>query len=172
MKIKYIALVGVLAYLISAGASASNKNELSQFMLECAQVNKDAKRLACFDRLVEDKVKQLTPVNVQKAPVLKTNTTVSSVTVEKVAEFSKQHLRKTAKEQGLDSITSKVNKLKKLLRGQWIIDLENGQQWRQKDGAKIKLNVGDTVQLKKGSMGSVYLYVEGKNRSIRVKRLK
>ena len=57
MKIKYIALVGVLAYLISAGASASNKNELSQFMLECAQVNKDAKRLACFDRLVEDKVK-------------------------------------------------------------------------------------------------------------------
>ena len=87
-------------------------------------------------------------------------------------DFAKEHIKKSEKEQGLESITSVITKLKKLIRGQWLITLENGQQWQQKDTAKLKLKVGDTILLKKAVMGAVYLYKDGSHRNIRVKRLK
>ena len=81
-------------------------------------------------------------------------------------------MKKTKEEQGPDSITAIISKVKRLIRGQWVVYLENGQKWQQQDLVKMKLKVGDSVRLKKGSMGTVQLYKEGSHRNIRVKRLK
>jgi len=81
-------------------------------------------------------------------------------------------LIKTAEEKGPESIIATISSVKQLVRGQWVFYFENGQKWQQQDTIKIKLKVGDTVRLKKGSMETVYLFKEGSHRNMRVKRLK
>jgi hypothetical protein len=109
-------------------------------------------------KIKPEEVKELTQVKLKKA--------------KDIDKFSNESLIKTQAEKGPDSITATISNLKKLLRGQWVIYFENGQKWQQKDIATVKLKVGDSVRLKKGSMGAVYLFKENSNRKIRVKRLK
>jgi hypothetical protein len=167
------------------GAFASINSGLES----CAKIQSDNQRLKCFDHLVQQHSKIVTTREESKASVLlvdKIAPTVSKIdktpVVTKVVKapkvtkdvdnFSKQHLKKTKEERGPDSINAIISKVKKLLRGQWVIYLENGQKWQQTDAGKIKLKVGDKIRLKKGSIGAVYLSKEGVNRNIRVKRLK
>ena len=60
-------------------------------------------------------------------------------------------------EKDIEGITGTISNLKKLIRGQWVIYLENGQKWQQTDTTSLKLLVGDRINLEKGSFGSVYL---------------
>ena len=147
---------------------ASAESSLSNKLKQCGKISSSEERLACFDSLITADTQE--PVLIKEATVAVVST--ENVTTKEVDDFAKNHLKKTTEEQGLESISSTVTQLKKLIKGQWVIDLENGQRWQQKDSAKIKLKVGNTVRLKKGAMGAVYLYKEGSHRNIRVKRLK
>jgi len=110
-------------------------------------------------------------IKISDEPVLQSEP-IKSEDTKQIDNFSKEDLKKTQKEKGPESISAVISKLKQLIRGQWVVHLENGQKWQQQDSAKIKLTVGDKVRLKKGSMGAVYLFKEGSHRNIRVKRLK
>jgi hypothetical protein len=65
-----------------------------------------------------------------------------------------------------------VSKVKQLLRGQWVLDFENGQKWQQTGTTRAKFKVGNKVRFDKTAMGAIYLYKDGSHRSIKVKRLK
>ena len=57
--------------------------------------------------------------------------------------------------------------------GKWIISLENGQVWHQTDSARFSFrNPEKQVVISRGFMGSFYLEEPGRNRKIRVKRVK
>lgn len=171
MKVNIATLFSVVFYLISASSFAEAKSDLVNALSDCAKIATDNQRLRCFDKLAASKAELLPQAVDLNGPVSNIEP-IKLKAAKKVDDFSKQHLKKTKQEQGLDSITAKISKLNKLLRGQWVIYLENGQKWQQKDDAKMKLALGDKVLLKKGSMGVVYLYKEGSHRNIRVKRLK
>lgn len=175
MRVSIAMRFSVFICLLSVNVFAETKGDLVLALTDCSKISQANERLACFDKLAgnlaKNNVKLLSTAIVLNEPVAKTEPAKSKA-AKKVDDFSKQHLKKTKQEQGLDSITAKISKLDKLIRGQWVIYLENEQKWQQKDNANIKLSIGDTVLLKKGSMGAVYLYKAGHHRNIRVKRLK
>lgn len=171
MRLNVVTLFSVFIGLISPNVFAAINSDLVSAISGCSSISKDDQRLACFDKLAQSSVTLLSTTTVINQSVSKTEQVISKET-KKVDDFSKQHLKKTQEEMGPDSISATISELNKLIRGQWVVYLENGQEWQQKDDRKIKLIVGDRVLLKKGSMGAVYLYKEGSNRNIRVKRLK
>jgi len=127
---------------------------------------------ACFDKLVNKSVDHSTPVIDSVEISVKENNLQKQKEAKRIDAFSKESLKKSDEEKGPDRITAKINKLNKLIRGEWVIYFENGQKWQQTDTTRFKLSVGINVRLEKGSLGVVYLYKEGSSRSIRVKRLK
>jgi len=60
--------------------------------------------------------------------------------------------------------------VKKAPYGELIIELDNGQQWRQVGSDSLRLKKQDVVVIERGVFNSFLLKVEGQNRSIRVKR--
>lgn len=194
MKILSIIFTSFCLATFSQNSVANDITDLPTRLAKCGQVALAKDRLACFDSLLVKTIENKNP-NIAKAPVAavsepaQVNTPVAPTkakvvapvatvktqtpkNTEEVNTFAKEHLKKSDSEQTLQSIKSSITKLKKLIRGQWVIDLENGQKWQQKDNVKIKLKVGYTVIMKKGALGTVYLSKEGSKRSMRVKRLK
>lgn len=171
MRDKVVILLSIFICFISQDVFADLNSDLENGLSGCFKISKDNKRLACFDKLAQKHVAISNPVKESNESVSKI-AQIKSKETKKIDNFSKQHLKKTQKEKGPDSIMATISKVSKLIRGQWVVYLENGQKWQQKDSEKIKLKVGDSVRLKKGTMGVVYLYKEGSHRSIKVKRLK
>ena len=169
MKYHLVILTGVFTFFITATSSASSGIKLPAELSRCAEIANNESRLHCFDGLVK---KSALPEISATALVVAPKVVKDKTQAEKVDDFAKGQVKKTVEEQGLQSITATISKLKQLLRGQWVIYLENGQKWQQKDSDKIKLKVGDKIRIKKSAMGAIYLYKEGSHRSIRVKRLK
>jgi len=171
MRINKVALTGIFSVLVSFGIYAENNSDLASNLAVCLKIPANEQRLACFDNLARGSVDTLAIASATNAAV-KATAPVKSKEAQQIDNFSNQHLKKAPEDSGPNSITSTITKTKQLLRGQWVIYLENGQKWQQKDSTKMKLKVGDSVRLKKGSMGAVYLFKEGSHRNIRVKRLK
>jgi hypothetical protein len=169
MKKLILLFSGIFIYLTTLVSYAKNDNNLLLDLTDCAAISNNNIRLACFDKLVSRQ---------EEKPIVRV-TTVVSATVDKksvqqknVDDFAKEHLKKSKADQGPSSIFSTVTKVKQLLRGQWVIYLKNGQKWQQTDTARIKFKVGSKIRLDKGAMGAIYLYKEGSQRNIKVKRLK
>ena len=159
------ALISGLALPFIVQAKAPN---LAAEINTCSQISQDQARLTCFDALTQSKI-------------LPAETTSKAVTSEKlplteqqIDEFAKGHVEKSKEElaKEINSITLTVSELTKTLRGQWKIVFENGQKWQQKDGQKLKLQVGLKVSITKGALGAVYLKKEQSNKRIKVKRVK
>ncbi|MBL4823243.1 MAG: hypothetical protein JKX90_06950 [Colwellia sp.] len=173
MKSAVLLLTSVFFYLTSSVGYAKSNTELLLNLTHCSTIASDDVRLNCFDKLVLPTAKLSVVAAITVVPTIVDSKPIELKQVEQkqIDDFAKDHLKK-AKEQEPSSIIATVSKVKKLLRGQWLIYLENNQKWQQTDTAKIKLKVGDTVRLNKGAMGAIYLYKEGGHRSIKVKRLK
>ncbi len=164
----------LLVYLTPTIADAKNDSDLRANLINCSKITSDNARLHCFDKLISQRNKQTVAVVTSAAVSTKLPSPIldeQKIEQKRVDSFAQEHLKKTKEKQGPKSIVSTVTKLKKLIRGQWVIFLENGQKWQQKDTARLNLKVGNKVRLDKGAMGAVYLYKEGTHRSIKVKRL-
>jgi hypothetical protein len=72
----------------------------------------------------------------------------------------------------LDEITAVAVEVTKRIRGEHVVTLDNGQVWTEKDAESyFRVKVGDTVIIKKISMGGYRMVGRG-NRSSAVKRIK
>lgn len=169
MKNTVLLLSSVLFYSTSLVSYAKNDSASQLNLAHCSTISSSDARLACFDNLYIDSAKQ--PV-VTVTAVVPSTMDNKSVEQKQIDNFAKEDLKKTKTEQGPDSIFATISKIKQLLRGQWVIDLENGQKWQQTNTIRIKLKVGDKIRLEKAALGAIYLYKEGSHRSIKVKRLK
>ena len=179
MRVYLVVLITLCSVLVSPNIfSKAINSDVANGLSYCSKILNGEQRLACYDALAKKyfvNVKLDEPdthkVVQIKEPVVKSK----KILVEdkqKIDDFSKEDLVKKDEDKGLESITSTITRIKKLIRGELVIDLENGQQWRQKDSTRINLKVGDEVVLKKGALGAVYFYKVGSNRSIKVRRLK
>ncbi|MCF6215613.1 MAG: hypothetical protein L3J58_05505 [Emcibacter sp.] len=142
-------------------------------MLECAKIIDDTRRLACFDAAVKNIPGS--PDIIQKMMPTKE---------EKLASFGKTQLRKSpvkavrvkqkkAEEKDLKEITLKVRKSAYTATKKFVLFMENGQVWKQKDGGKIRLPKGAfEVVIKKGMIGGFNMIVPTKKTIIKVIRLK
>lgn len=171
MRVNVITLLSVFIGLTSSTVFADVNGDLVGSFSHCLKISNDEQRLVCFDQLAQNNVMASSSTKMSDESVSQKRQ-VKSEEAKQIDDFSKEDLKKTQEEKGPDSITAIISNVKQLIRGEWVVYLENGQKWQQQDSARFKLKVGDSVRLKKGSMGAVYLFKEGSSRNIRVKRLK
>ncbi|HEY6644735.1 hypothetical protein [Povalibacter sp.] len=80
--------------------------------------------------------------------------------------------RKAAETSALERLDAQVMKAEKRPYGEFVVTLDNGQVWAQKQlEPSVKPKVGDSVTIKPAALGS-FLLVTKSGRSTRVTRLK
>lgn len=187
-KIKWISAFNFLlcSTLLSVGVVQADSNTnleqpelLAQSFNNCLKIVKDSARLSCFDQLAslavitKDSAKQA--VSVSEETVIKA---AQKTQKQKIDEFAIKQVELTKEEQReksaqeLTEFSATITSLKKLLRGEWVVTLDNGQKWQQKSSGKIKLKVDDIIVIKKGALGAIYLKKKGSSRNIKVKRIR
>ncbi|WP_298441087.1 hypothetical protein [uncultured Ferrimonas sp.] len=85
--------------------------------------------------------------------------------------FGNERKRSQTESKQLESISSAVTKVVKDPYKKWTLTLANGQRWKQTESRHLRVNVGDTVVIKRASFGSFLLHRAGSNKQMRVKRL-
>ncbi|BDF96105.1 hypothetical protein [Pseudoalteromonas sp. KAN5] len=170
-------LLPILALLSIPTVHANDVN--LQALQACTFVENDFNRLLCYDNTMAGKSlskpttsKTLTPATNSAAPAVAvtTGTAVASEQIVKTKNenFGLEH--KEAAKDNDDEISAIVTSVEEAPYGELIINLDNGQQWRQIGSDSLRLTANDTIVIERGLFNSFLLKKEGLNRSIRVKR--
>jgi hypothetical protein len=129
----------------------------------CANETDDAARLACFDKATKP-AKPPAPVAAEAAP---TPAPAPTPAVDPVADFGND----AKKEDEITEISATVVEVRKRTRGQYVVTLDNGQVWTEKDAEPyLRIKVGDTIRIKRVAMGGYRLVGRG-NRATAVVRV-
>jgi hypothetical protein len=138
-------LAGVV-HAQSPAAPATAPPATAQQAARCAGLQEDAARLACYDVLFRP-----TPAVVE-------------------AGFGLERRDPTPSD-ALATIASPIVDIERLRDGMVRVTLENGQVWRQTEGARpSQWRAGDTLRIERASLGSFLAAVEGSKRYVRVRR--
>jgi hypothetical protein len=114
----------------------------------CASLSRDAERLACYDRAVT---------------AMKTGVGTAAVSAENMfganSEISQASARpQDVKREELKQIRGTVTSLRTTDDGMIVLELDNGQVWRQTDAAvRMLVSTGDTVTIVRATMGTFRL---------------
>lgn len=133
---------------------------------ECRTITDATARLACYDAAFG------------KPEGAASGTAASVASARGPEEFGLTHAAikardpEKAKEILPESITGAVTEIGWRPTGEIVVTLDNGQIWVQLEtDSKVRIKVGDTVRIKKGSLGS-YLLVTPSRVATRARRLK
>jgi hypothetical protein len=129
---------------------ASAENPLRQALRVCAALGNDSERLACYDKTAETLVSDV-PAN-SRSP--------SPEEMFGAGRRSSQGLpaESAAKRKQLTEITARVALLRELEDGSVLIELDNGQVWKQSSSnTPLLIRVGDRVRISRGALGTFRL---------------
>lgn len=140
----------------------------------CRQIEEIAQRVACYDEFVDarfptessESVDTITPPEKTESSTIPDAQSLfgtNDAEAKRIVEMS------LAIEQ-IDNIVAKVTDVQESSTRKVVITLENGQVWRQLDNHRLALKTGQTVIIRKASLGSFLLEKETGSRAIRVKR--
>ncbi len=165
MKKQLLPLLALLSVPIA------NANEVNlQALQACTFVENDFNRLLCYDNIMAGKPlsKPVTTSQSLKDAAPASIAESKNTAKAKNEDFGLEH--KEAAKDNDDEITAVISSIEEAPYGELIINLENGQQWRQVGSDSIRLRANDTVEITRGMFNSFLLKKAGYNRSIRVKR--
>lgn len=145
---------GILLILFTFTALAGT---LQTKLNVCSMINQHQDRLACYDRLALTHSKQ-TKVTTQN----KNETAPNKINNEFGLKIDRTP----------DKVLVNIINYKKTLRGKLKIYLENGQEWHQIDSHSFRINKKSQTYIKKGALGSFIMGQHGRNKTIKVKRIK
>ena len=166
-----LAAPAVLAALAAAASLAGPQaigQGLPPSLRACMAERDDARRLACFDR----EAAQLGP---QSAATATAAATPEPLTAEQRFGFRGVGAREAIAEKKaavpqLERLESTVTAVARRGSIDWIVTLENGQQWAQiSTGTPYTIRVGDAVTINPGALGS-FLLTGPSGRATRVRR--
>ena len=154
--------------LMSTSAFAGVEQDIQQ----CSVIKDKLDRLICYDNLAAGvrptaPAPQVTP----EQSFGKTQVTATPVAVPQVQKADNFGITKPVGKQ-LERIELVVSEVKKNPYGHLTVTFTNGQIWKQTDARRFKLKPEQNVFIKKGALGSFLMGTEGRNTTIRVKRLK
>jgi len=145
MKNKYLPLILLCLFAPSAFSETTSID-----IQKCKDISVDEKRLACYDNLF--KAKEIVETDKAKE------------------EFGLEHKDQDNSRQ--QDLVANVAALKADPYGKLKITLDNGQVWKQQGSKKMRLKVGDSVQISRGFFNSFNLRILDKSQVFKVKRLK
>jgi len=142
---------------------------------QCAKMGDDASRLACYDRIFRGTA---TPGATGDAAAVAAGAAAAGAASNPQADFGLSEAAKRAldpekaKIEMPESVTDKVTSVGRKPTGEMVVTLANGQVWLQIDSdSRAKVGVGQTVTIRKASLGS-YLLVGPDKIATRVRRIK
>ena len=143
---------------------------------DCTQISNDKKRLACYDSIFMEKLKEREverTIEIDKPPpkILKKD---PNPKVKPKEEFGLP--KKLIEDSKKISLKARITSVKQLSNKKVNIQLDNGQTWRTVEtlnrGELSKLKVSNDVEINEALISGFVLKVEGKKLSIRVRRIK
>lgn len=165
---------------------------------ECADVQEDSARLACYDRYNPFRKQAAKAAVPAASPRTSSGTTApSSAQVSKPAVAApaapaasaaapasadanfgldpevvrSRQAASQGEQSGPRSVAARLTTVKQRPDGKWLLDLDNGQRWTQVDRSPgLILKSGDTVTIKEGKLGG-YMLASQSGLTTRVKRL-
>lgn len=154
MRLRLFAAAMTCAFCADAIA-----NDIAADLARCRSESDDARRLQCYDTLVNR--------DVLAAP--KTPSRMSQ------AEFGVNNgpiaAQKSNSQPQLQEIVAKAVAVKKKADGELVVALDNDQVWQQLQPSTLRLRVGDEVIIKAGALGS-FILVAPSGRGTKVQRVK
>ena len=160
---------------------------------DCAKIENDVSRLACYDSFFEIKKegqKQVQKTEVQKeisqdllvapetseiasiAPAAPANKPTDTVRASQTDDFGAQDLERKSKQAELNKIESTVTDVKESKRGIRTFTLANGQMWRETQNNRLRVKEGTKIYIEKGALSAHFLGKEGVKRRTKVNRVK
>ncbi|WP_025821296.1 hypothetical protein [Shewanella marina] len=146
-----------LILLSTSTHAASPINSLQ----DCRQINDKLERLVCYDNLAD--AQQVNPQ--AQATIVATPPAVVASKPENTFGVIPKPIEK------VDKIELTISKVNKNPYGALRLYFENGQVWKQTDTRSFRLKSGDKVYIERAALGSFLLGIDGRNTTIRVKRV-
>ncbi|MAT83859.1 MAG: hypothetical protein CMQ43_12710 [Gammaproteobacteria bacterium] len=106
---------------------------------DCALIEADIRRLACFDRLVET----------QSAPARAPDTPADHQTETGSASGRDIHGSDDAMEDVVDSISARIERVETTPLGRHVVTLSNGQIWMENEPGRRPIRPGQHVMVRK-----------------------
>lgn len=151
-----------VAVLLNAGSvRAEAADVVPPALLACAGVKKNSERLACYDQTIE----RVSSDAAGAAPARSAEAMFgASSTPDSVAATAIER-------EELTSVSARVKALRHDASGALVIDLDNGQQWRQTSGSGSPLlEVGHAVTITRAALNSFRMSTPS-GRALKVKRV-
>lgn len=156
-----VAIGGLLALLASHLCPAAEALPVS--MQACATLQRDSERLACFDRavaVIQSGAESAAPLSAENMFGASSEVTGASGNPQPV------------KREELKQISGTVTSLRHVDDGMIVLELDNGQVWRQQDsGVSLFVSTGDTVTVARAAMGT-FRIADKTGRYARFKRIR
>lgn len=112
----------------------------------CVSLQRDSERLVCYDKAVAI----LLSGDESAKPVSAENMFGANTAIPRT-ETERQHVKR----EELSQITGTVTSLRHIDDGMIVIELDNGQVWRQQDNqVRLTMNSGDAVTITRASLGT------------------
>lgn len=160
-KMRAAGLIGALA-AASLGVAAQAAEPLPPQLEPCVSLRRDAERLACYDKAIANMLSG----DEKAAPASAENmfgANSGNAPVAPAADVKREELRQ---------ISGKVTSLRRTDDGMIVLELDNGQVWRQQDsGIHLMVSAGDTVTIQRASLGTFRL-ADKTGRFARFKRVR
>lgn len=150
------------AALLLGSAPTWGADPLPPAIEACANLLRDSERLACFDRAVA---------------ALKSGVGVEAVSAENMFGANSETSQaspeqRDVKREELKRIRGTVTSLRSTDDGMIVVELDNGQVWRQVDtDVRMMISTGDTLTIVRASMGT-FRIADKSGRFARFKRVR
>jgi hypothetical protein len=166
-------------FCVGSALAEEHPSELRQALNACSTVKDPAERLACFDKLAvgsavaaapRTPVAPGTPVSTV-APVAAVSPAAQARAPESPEDFGLSGVQKAPRREQIQAITAEVVVMGHGANGRVQLGLSNGQSWELEDAADALLAVGNSVTIRRASLGS-FLMTTPKKVTHRVRRVK
>lgn len=173
---------GLSIFPIAQAQIIAEETTLSD-IASCRQITKSNDRLRCFDRATKflDETTMTPHQKTADKTVLESDTAnaTTDLAIDPVARFGAEDLLREDQGEQLENLRAVATTIRTNKLGKFIIELDNGQIWRQLSGDTKTLRVrrdkdgtGHDVIIKKRSLGAYTLRLTTSKKSILVRRIK
>ena len=147
---------------------------IQEALTQCRKIEEIRERVACYDEIVDSHTAGDSGKSVETGapprPAETEGPDALSLFGTNDAE-AKRIVAATLAIEQLSQIEATVTDIRKSADKKLTVILDNGQTWRQLDSKPLHLKSGETVVVRKASLGSYLLEKESGSRSIRVRRM-
>ena len=186
IRLVTLALLGFVVAPVAAGEA----DDLQAEVIKCGGIEDSRERIACYDRIARSaastaeesrrpppEAQDETPAREETAPPTlagpsRRGATAAPLTApDAIDDFGAEKLRHSGGEL-LDRMVAEIAAVRKLSRGNFQLALDNGQTWREIEYDKYtRYAVGDTVEIRRGRLGTYDLVSRRTGHRNKVRRI-